>query len=181
LREARVNRALKLHGYLPFTREQDTQIMSVMTAVTNVGKEHAELYKTAILQSKQAEAAAQEAGLSTLLIELVKIRTSQINGCTYCMRLHTGDAIKYGESIDRLAVLSSWRETQYFTEEEQAALNLAEFVTGISNSHAHRDLYADAAAVLTPEQLSAITWMTISVNALNRVAITSSYPVKPKA
>lgn len=155
--------------------------MSVMTAVTNVGKEHSELYKTALLQSKQAEAAAQEAGLSTLLIELVKIRTSQINGCTYCMRLHTGDAIKYGESIERLSVLSAWRETAYFDEQEQAALSLSEYVTGISNSHANKSLYEEAAAVLTPQQLSAITWMTISVNALNRVAITSAYPVKPKS
>jgi alkylhydroperoxidase family enzyme len=97
------------------------------------------------------------------------------------MRLHTGDAIKYGESIERLSVLSAWRETAYFDEQEQAALSLSEYVTGISNSHANKSLYEEAAAVLTPQQLSAITWMTISVNALNRVAITSAYPVKPKS
>ncbi|MGP3918477.1 carboxymuconolactone decarboxylase family protein [Nonomuraea sp. 10N515B] len=63
-----------------------------------------------------------------LLVELVKIRTSQINGCAFCLRMHTRDALKKGESTDRLAVLPAWAETGYFSEFERAALRLAEAV-----------------------------------------------------
>ena len=153
--------------------------MSVMTAI-NVAKEHSELYKAAIALSAQADAAAKDAGLPALLIELIKIRTSQINGCAFCLRLHTGDALKKGETSERLAVLPAWRETSYFTEQEQAALSLSEYVTGIGDSHANRPLYEEAVGTLTPQQVSAVTWMTIGINTFNRIAITSSYPVVPK-
>lgn len=152
--------------------------MTVITSI-NVAKEHSELYKAAIALSTQADAAAQDAGLPELLIELIKIRTSQINGCAFCMRLHTGDAIKKGETGDRLAVLSAWRETSYFTEQEQAALSLSEDVTCIADSHANRPLYEDAVDILTPQQVSAVTWMTVAINTFNRIALTSSYPVEP--
>lgn len=155
--------------------------MSVMTPINiNVSKEHAELYKMAIALSAQADAAANDAGLPALLIELIKIRTSQINGCAFCLRLHTGDAIKKGDTIERLAVLSAWRETSYFTEQEQAALSLSEYVTGIADSHANRPLYDEAAEFLTPQQVSAVIWMTVGINTFNRIALTSSYPVAPK-
>ena len=153
--------------------------MSVMTPI-NVAKEHSELYKTAIALSAQADAAAKDAGLPALLIELIKIRTSQINGCAFCLRLHTGDAIKKGETGERLAVLPAWRETSYFTEQEQAALSLSEYVTGIADSHANRPLYDEAADILTPQQVSAVTWMTVGINTFNRIALTSSYPVVPR-
>ena len=155
--------------------------MSVMTPINiNVAKEHTELYKVATALSAQADAAAKDAGLPALLIELIKIRTSQINGCAFCMRLHTGDAIKKGETSERLAVLPAWRETSYFTEQEQAALSLSEYVTGIADSHANRRLYDEAVDVLTPQQVSAVTWMTVGINTFNRIALTSSYPVVPK-
>ncbi len=155
--------------------------MSVMTPINiNVAKEHTELYKVATALSAQADAAAKDAGLPVLLIELIKIRTSQINGCAFCMRLHTGDAIKKGETSERLAVLPAWRETSYFTEQEQAALSLSEYVTGIADSHANRRLYDEAVDVLTPQQVSAVTWMTVGINTFNRIALTSSYPVVPK-
>ena len=153
--------------------------MSVMTAI-NVAKEHSELYKAAIALSAQADAAAKDAGLPALLIELIKIRASQINGCAFCLRLHTGDALKKGETSERLAVLPAWRETSYFTEQEQAALSLSEFVTGIADSHANRRLYEEAVDFLTPQQVSAVTWMTVGINSFNRIALTSSYPVVPK-
>ncbi|CAH0265299.1 hypothetical protein SRABI26_03504 [Arthrobacter sp. Bi26] len=155
--------------------------MSVITPINiNVAKEHSELYKVAIALSAQADAAAKDAGLPALLIELIKIRTSQINGCAFCMRLHTGDAIKKGETSERLAVLPAWRETSYFTEQEQAALSLSEYVTGIADSHANRRLYEEAVDFLTPQQVSAVTWMTVGINSFNRIALTSSYPVVPK-
>jgi AhpD family alkylhydroperoxidase len=150
-----------------------------MTSI-DVAKEHAELYKVAIALSAQADAAAKDAGLPALLIELIKIRTSQINGCAFCMRLHTGDAIKKGETSERLAVLPAWRETSYFTDQEQAALSLSEYVTGIADSHANRPLYDEAVDILTPEQVSAVTWIAAGINTFNRIALTSSYPVAPK-
>jgi AhpD family alkylhydroperoxidase len=150
--------------------------MSVMTP-TNVAKEHSELYRAAIAFSAQADTAARDAGLPALLIELIKIRTSQINGCAFCLRLHTGDAIKKGENSERLAVLPAWRETSYFTEQEQAALSLSEYVTGISASHEKRDLYEEAVQVLTSAQVSAVSWVTMGINTFNRIALTSAYPV----
>ncbi|TLM82707.1 hypothetical protein FDW83_12205 [Pseudarthrobacter sp. NamE2] len=80
---------------------------------------------------------------------------------------------------ERLSVLSAWRETRYFDEQEQAALALAEYVTGISDSHANTGLYESAAEGLTPGQMSAVSWMAMSINTSNRVAIGSSYKVAP--
>jgi len=147
---------------------------------TNIAKQHPDLYSLAGSFGSQADAAAHEAGLSPLLIELVKIRTSQINGCAFCLRLHTADAIKKGETVERLAVLSAWRETSYFTEAEMAALALSEYVTLISESKHGSDPYEAAAQALTPAQISAITWVTLAINTFNRIALTSAYPVAPK-
>ena len=72
-------------------------------------------------------------------------------------------APKKGETSERLAVLPAWRETFYFTEQEQAALSLSEYVTGIADSHANRPLYDEAVDLLTPQQVSAVTWMTVVI------------------
>ena len=123
--------------------------------------------------------AAVKAGISTRTIELVKIRASQINGCAYCLRLHTTDAITAGETQDRLAVLPAWRETQYFSDVEQAALRIAEFVTNISIADLPEDVYAHIAQILTPQQVAAIHWLAIVINAFNRVAISGHIAVAP--
>ena len=111
--------------------------------------------------------------------ELVKIRVSQLNGCAFCLRMHTRDALKAGEVPDRLAVLPTWRETEYFSAQERAALNLSEAITLIASDHVPDDVYSAAAAHLSEAQIAAVSWIAIVMNAFNRVAIASRYVVAP--
>ncbi|MGP9782028.1 alkylhydroperoxidase [Arthrobacter sp. MYb224] len=141
----------------------------------NLGKQHPEAYKALIELNAQAEAALVACGLDPLLGELVKIRVSQLNGCAFCLRMHTRDALKLGETSDRLAVLAAWWESQYFSEVEAAALALAEEVTQLEVPPSR----AGDTAVLSAEQVSAISWLTIVMNSWNRIAIRSQYPVAP--
>jgi len=143
----------------------------------NIGKQHPASYKALIALSTLAEESAASAGLDPLLVELVKIRTSQINGCAFCLRLHTRDALEKGETADRLALLPAWAETAYFSDIEQAALHLTEAIAQVSDGHVSDKEYVAAATVLTDEQVSAIAWLSTVMNAFNRVAITSRYTV----
>ncbi|MEV6026679.1 carboxymuconolactone decarboxylase family protein [Streptomyces sp. NPDC052036] len=143
----------------------------------NIGKQHPASYKALIALSAAAEESAAVAGLDPLLVELLKIRVSQINGCAFCLRMHTRDALKRGENSDRIAVLPAWEETGYFSETERAALRLTEVITRVSQGHVSDDDYGAAAAVLTEEQISAVAWLATVMNAFNRVAITSRYSV----
>ena len=132
-------------------------------------------YKTLLLLNDESSAAAGVAGLEPLLIELVKIRCSQINGCAFCLRMHIRDAISHGETQDRLAVLSAWRDTQYFTPKERHALAIAESTTLISD---RLTLPQDEVAALNDDQIAAVEWVAITINAFNRVAISSHYDVR---
>lgn len=152
--------------------------MTTLTFVTdavNIGQEHPEIYKAQIALDKATSQAAVGAGLDPLLIELVKIRISQLNGCAFCLRMHTRDSLAKGESIDRLAVLPAWWESQYFSETEKAALALAEQATelGVPEQRTWGD------GTLTEEQQSALTWLAVVMNGWNRIAIMSHYPVGP--
>lgn len=141
----------------------------------NISKQHPAVYTEVAALSAAAEEAAAEAGLDAALVELIKLRVSQLNGCAFCCRLHTRDAIAQGVSADRLAVLPAWWESQYFSELEQAALGLAEEVTRLSVPE-RTDWDTGA---LTDEQVSAVTWLAVVMNAWNRVAIRSGYRVAP--
>jgi AhpD family alkylhydroperoxidase len=143
----------------------------------NIGEQHPAAYKTLIALSSEVEKAAAAAGLDPLLVELLKIRTSQINGCAFCLRMHTRDALKKGENSDRIAVLPGWEETAYFSETDRAALRLTEAITRVPDGHVSDADFNAAAAVLTAEQVSAVAWLATVMNAFNRVAITSRYPV----
>ena len=145
----------------------------------NIGDQHQDAYKTLIALSIQAGKDAAAAGLDPLLAELIRIRTSQINGCAFCLRMHTRDSLKKGENPDRIAVLPAWAESAYFSETDRAALRLAEAITLVPDGHVSDADYAAAAEVLTPDQVSAVSWLTIVMNAFNRVAITSRYHVGP--
>lgn len=130
----------------------------------NISKTHPAAYQAMIELDRRAVEAATESGLTPRLIELVKIRASQLNGCAFCLRMHTEDAMKHGESWERLAVVAAWWESQYFTGQEQAALQLAEQVTLVSD---HGRLAERGVAVeehLTEAQVSAVTWLTIVIN-----------------
>ncbi|NEA21765.1 carboxymuconolactone decarboxylase family protein [Actinomadura bangladeshensis] len=143
----------------------------------SIDKQHPSAYKALIALSGEVQEAATAAGLDPLLIELLKIRTSQINGCAFCLRMHTRDALKKGENPDRIAVLPAWEETGYFSDTDRAALQLAEAVTRVSEGHVSDQDYDAAAAVLSPDQVSAVIWLTTVMNAFNRVAISSRYTV----
>ncbi|WP_312855731.1 carboxymuconolactone decarboxylase family protein [Paeniglutamicibacter cryotolerans] len=144
----------------------------------NLSKQTPDAYQGLLAMSKAAGDAAAEAGLDARLCELVKIRASQINGCAFCLRLHVRDALRHGETGDRLAVLPAWRETGYFTDQECAALELAEAITLVSDGPLSDEVYGRVSAVLDAAQLSAVGWMTASINAFNRIAVASRYDVK---
>jgi len=126
------------------------------TQRVNIGKQHPAAYKALIALSAEVEENAAAAGLDPLLVELLKIRTSQLNGCAFCLRMHTRDALKKGENPDRIAVLPGWEETGYFSETERAALRLTEAITRVSDGHVGDDDYDVAAAALTADQVSAV-------------------------
>lgn len=144
-------------------------------ADVNLGKQHPDAYKAVLALDGAAKQAAADAGLEPLLVELVKIRVSQINGCAFCLRMHVRDAVKLGETSDRLAVLAAWWESQYFSDVERAALALAEAVTRMPVPE--RREWDDGS--LTDAQVSAISWLAIAMNAWNRIAVRSHYPVSP--
>jgi AhpD family alkylhydroperoxidase len=112
-------------------------------------------------------------------IELVKVRASQLNGCAFCLRMHTRDALEKGETTDRLALVAAWWESQYFTPQEQAALTLAERITRIGDEHTAPTPKVDIEGVLEEKQIAAVALLTIVINTWNRIAVASHYPVAP--
>lgn len=112
-------------------------------------------------------------GLDKKLFELIKTSASQINGCAYCINMHVRDAMKIGESAQRLFLLNAWRETDLYSEKERAALALTEAITLISEGQVPEDVYEAAAAVFTEQELAAVIMSIVTINAWNRIAITS--------
>lgn len=105
--------------------------------------------------------------------ELIKIRTSQINGCAYCIDLHTKDARKYGETEQRIYLLNAWREVDFYSEEERAILALTEEITLISNGGVSDETYQKAASLFDENYLSHIIMAIITINAWNRIGVTT--------
>ncbi|ORC16033.1 carboxymuconolactone decarboxylase [Rothia nasimurium] len=126
--------------------------------------------------SKQAGDSARTAGLDDQLIELVCLRVSQINGCAYCLKLHTRRAIKAGVSDARRALVSAWEESSEYSLTEKAALFLAETVTQLPCAEDRSFAQTYARGVLTDDQYSAVQWLAITMNAANRISIMSQHP-----
>jgi AhpD family alkylhydroperoxidase len=145
----------------------------------NIGKAAPDLYQTITRLEKLASDFATGAGIAVGFAHLLRLRASQLNHCAFCVRMHTRDALSSGESNDRVAVLPAWRETQYFTAKERAALALMEAVTLIADGQVPEPVYAQAAGVLSSEEIAAVEWLGVAINAWNRIAIPSRYPVKP--
>ncbi|MGH9080410.1 MAG: carboxymuconolactone decarboxylase family protein [Acidimicrobiales bacterium] len=118
----------------------------------------------------------RESGLEPELIELVKMRASQINGCAYCIDMHSKDARARGESEQRLYALSAWRETPFFSERERGALALTEVVTLVAQAEIPRATIDGASSVFSPEELTKLLYLIIEINAWNRLAITTGVP-----
>ena len=105
------------------------------------------------------------------LLELVKVRVSQINGCANCLHMHRQDALKMGETDDRLLLLSAWHESQLFTPRERAALAWAESLTNIAESRAPDAVYEEAHSTFSDDELVALSIGVAMINAWNRLAI----------
>ena len=111
--------------------------------------------------------------LDERLRELVRVRTSQINGCAYCIELHTRSAREQGETEQRLYALAAWRESPLFSERERAALALADAVALIGEAGVPDDVYDAAAAAFGEEELAHLIMALVAINAWNRIAVTS--------
>ena len=105
------------------------------------------------------------------LFELIKIRASQINGCAYCLDMHTKDARLAGETEQRIYALNAWRETPFFTDRERAALEWTEAVTRVGDSHVPDDVYERVSAQFDEAELVALTFGVIVINSWNRLSI----------
>ena len=116
-------------------------------------------------------AATEKLGLEKPLLELVKLRASQINGCAFCVDMHSADARKGGETERRLYALSAWHETPFFTPRERAALAWTEAVTLISTSHAPDDIHAALDAQFSQKEQMDLTLAISMINCWNRLAI----------
>ena len=122
------------------------------------------------------EKAIEESGLERSLLELVKVRGSQINGCAYCLDMHTKDARAIGETEQRLYALNAWRETPFFSERERAALEWTEAITRIADGHVPDDLYERVRRHFDEGQLVALTFAAVAINAWNRLATAFRVP-----
>src|ERR1700738_1825901 len=129
------------------------------------------------------EAQVQGSGLEKSLIELVKTRASQINGCAFCINMHTQDARKHGETELRLYLLNAWREAPVYTDRERAALAWTEAVTLVSETHVPDDVYEEVRKQFSDVETVNLTMLVATINAWNRIAISfrSIPPVRDKA
>lgn len=129
------------------------------------------------------EAAVKASGLEHSLIELVKTRASQINGCAFCIHMHTRDARAAGETEERLYLLSAWRESPLYTERERAALAWTESVTLVSQTNVPDDVYEQVRGSFSDEEIVKLTMLVATINAWNRIAISFRFihPVKAAA
>jgi AhpD family alkylhydroperoxidase len=113
----------------------------------------------------------KQSGLEPGLLELVRIRVSQINGCAYCIDMHTKDARARGETEQRLYGLSAWRETPFYSEREHAALAWAEAVTLLAQNSIPNELYEQGRGEFSEKELVDLTLGVIAINGWNRLAV----------
>jgi AhpD family alkylhydroperoxidase len=110
-------------------------------------------------------------GLDKPLVELVRLRASQINGCAYCIDVHTADARKAGETERRLGTVAVWRETPFFSDRERAALEWTEAVTQVADTHVPDDVWEAVKPHFTPAELVDLTLLVGTINVWNRFAV----------
>ena len=138
-----------------------------MTTRLNLTKAAPEGYRA----MSQLERYVHNCGLEKSLLELIKLRASQINGCAYCIDMHTKDARQAGESEQRLYLLSAWREAPFYTEREQAALEWTETLTLISQNQVPDEVYERVKPHFTEQELANLTFAVATINSWNRLAL----------
>ena len=137
---------------------------------------HFQLWREGYQALRGLHETVRSAGLEPALVELVMTRASQLNGCAYCIDMHTKDARAAGETEQRLYALSAWRETSFFTDRERAALALTEAVTLVAETHVPQSVVEEAAAHFPPEELTGLLFAIIEINAWNRLVVTTGAP-----
>ena len=114
-----------------------------------------------------------KAGIDPKLRELIRIRASQLNGCAYCIDMHTKDARAIGESEQRVYGLAAWRETPYFTPRERAALAFTESVTRLADTHVPDEAFQEVAAEFSLQEVAALISLIITINAWNAIGVST--------
>lgn len=137
-------------------------------------------YKALDAFSRTVGRVARDGGIDDRLKEIVQIRASQLNGCAFCVRVHSDRAAKAGVTADDIAQIPVWRESGVFSDRERAGLELAETVTFIAEAGIPDDVYDRIGGVLSEEEYVALNWVMVSINAFNRIAVAGRYPVPPR-
>jgi AhpD family alkylhydroperoxidase len=133
---------------------------------------HAARFSAAMVQlDKAATAELDRVEFDARLRELVRIRASQLNGCAYCIDMHTKDARTKGETEQRIYALPAWRETPYFSARERAALAFTESVTLMANDHVPAEAYDEVAAEFSPDEVAALLSLIVAINAWNAIGV----------
>lgn len=136
----------------------------------NISKTDAQAYKAML----GLETYLAQSEISKTIKELIKIRASQINGCAYCLAMHTKDAMKYGETAERIFLISAWHEAEkFFSAEEQIALKMTEEITLISQNGLTDDTYQKAQSHFSDKQIAELIMAIITINAWNRIALST--------
>jgi AhpD family alkylhydroperoxidase len=117
------------------------------------------------------ESYVRRSGLEPTLIELIKLRASQINGCAFCIDMHTKDARAHGETEQRLYLLSAWREAPFYTDRERAALEWTEAVTLVAEGHVPDSVYERVREQFSEKEMVNLTMAVVAINSWNRLAI----------
>ncbi len=132
----------------------------------------------AVKAMMELEGFVKQSGLDQTLLNLVKLRASQINGCAYCVDLHSSEAKKSGETERRMNALSVWQEAPFFTEKERAALAWTEAVTLLSQTHVPDAIYQEIKSHFTEKEIVDLTMAIVTINGWNRLAV--SFRMQPK-
>ena len=157
----------------------NTSILEAPAATPRLN--YASAAPAALQAMKTLQQAANQTGLEQPLLELVKLRVSQINGCAFCIHMHFHDAVKAGESPARLYLLDAWTETDLYTAREQAALRWAEALTRIAGGHVSDDDFAIARAQFSEAELAGLTLAIVTINGWNRFNVGFRIPPELEA
>jgi AhpD family alkylhydroperoxidase len=151
----------------------------MMMKSVNIGKHFPKPNQLVMSMDQEIEGLVKNSCFDIKFVHLLRLRASQINQCAFCVRFHSNDALKLGESTERVNLVSAWRETDYYSQQERSALALTEAITLIHDQDKLHLAHDDASKVLSDEDISLVEWVAIVTNSLNRIAISSSYEVAP--
>ena len=155
------------------THAPDTRTAAEIASRLDIESTAAGFYRAVVHLDRAATKELDQAGLDPRLRELVRIRASQLNGCAYCIDMHTKDARAGGETEQRLYALPAWREAPFFTRRERAALAFTEAVTLLADTHVPDETYQAVAAEFSPQEVAALVSLIVTINAWNAIGVST--------